>query len=641
MSRKLKRIILRMIDSLLIAMSFAISHIFLLDLGSVDQNLFAYFPTYLITVVLYWLFGTLFKVFSRINRYVDISMVLSVGYSMVAAFLVHLAISRWVYDFFIRLRLRALSYLFAVLLICISRFLWSLIMQVRTQEKRSVYDLKRTLVVGAGEAANILFKSLEMDDSKYRVVGAVDDAENKMGTYFHNVRVLGRIDEIAEVVRDRLIQHVIIAIPTLPAGRIEEIVRICNEIDVSVNRMPHAQDILVNGFEMDRLRDVSVADLLGREIVKLDVTVLKSEFQDKIILVTGAGGSIGSEICRQVIRFEPKKILLVGQGENSIYQIHRELESAYGRRTEVVPIIADVKDREKMFKLMAHWKPHIVYHAAAHKHVPLMEANPMEAVKNNIYGTKNVAEAAIAAEASNFVMVSTDKAVNSTNVMGASKRIMEMFLMRRSTEMPVSTARFANVAFSDGSLLYGFNRRMEKEQPLSAPNDVRRYFITPQESGELCLMSCLLGENRDVFFPKLDHNLNLLTFSEIAERYLQNLGYEPVQCKTEDEARKRVKELKTKKQYPVYFFCSDTTGEKNFEEFYIENEKLDMECFYAIGIIKNEAIYDEQKLEIFTNTIQTLQKKGEWTRSELIKLFNIMIPEFNHKETGKFLDGKM
>jgi FlaA1/EpsC-like NDP-sugar epimerase len=225
--------------------------------------------------------------------------------------------------------------------------------------------------------------------------------------------------------------------------------------------------------------------------------------------------------------------------------------------------------------------------------------------------------------------------------MGASKRIMEMFLMRRSLELPVSTARFANVAFSDGSLLYGFNRRLEKEQPIAAPNDVRRYFVTPEESGELCLMSCLLGENRDVFFPKLDYNLNLITFSEIAERYLEGAGYEPVQCATEDEARSRVKELKTQKKYPVYFFESDTTGEKDFEEFYTKKEVLDMDRFKSIGIIKNEPVYNEQGLEYFAKTVCGFRKKGKWTRLELIDLFNEIIPEFNHKETGKFLDGKM
>lgn len=214
-------------------------------------------------------------------------------------------------------------------------------------------------------------------------------------------------------------------------------------------------------------------------------------------------------------------------------------------------------------------------------------------------------------------------------------------MIRRSLDLQISTARFANVAFSDGSLLYGFNRRMEKGQPIDAPNDVRRYFVASQESGELCLMSCLLGENRDIFFPKLNYNLNLLTFSEIVERYLHDLGYEPVQCESENEARSHVQELKVQKKYSVYFFKSDTTGEKDFEEFYTEKETLDMEKFSAIGIVKNKALYDEQKLETFTDTIHALRKKGEWTRRGLIELFNFMIPEFNHKETGKFFDEKM
>jgi FlaA1/EpsC-like NDP-sugar epimerase len=266
----------------------------------------------------------------------------------------------------------------------------------------------------------------------------------------------------------------------------------------------------------------------------------------------------------------------------------------------------------------------------------------MRMIDVNIFNTDKTMRQAKEKGTKKYFCVSTDKAANPVNMMGASKRIMEMFLMRRSLELPVSTARFANVAFSDGSLLYGFNRRLEKEQPLSAPNDVRRYFVTPEESGELCLMSCLLGENRDIFFPKLDYNLNLITFSEIAEKYLVDRGYEPVQCATEDEARKKVGELKKRKKYPVYFFKSDTTGEKDFEEFYTDREILDMDRFNSIGIIKNETIYyNDKKLRLFTDTIANIRTRGKWTRSELIDLFNEIIPEFNHKETGKFLDGRM
>jgi FlaA1/EpsC-like NDP-sugar epimerase len=265
----------------------------------------------------------------------------------------------------------------------------------------------------------------------------------------------------------------------------------------------------------------------------------------------------------------------------------------------------------------------------------------MRMVDVNIFNTDKTIGQAKAKGAKKYFCVSTDKAANPVNMMGASKRIMEMFLMRRSLELPVSTARFANVAFSDGSLLYGFKRRLEKNQPLAAPNDVRRYFVTQEEAGELCLMSCLLGENRDIFFPKLDYNLNLITFSEIACRYLQSKGYEPVECTSEDEARARVGELKEKKQYPVYFFKSDTTGEKDFEEFYTDRETLDMKRFKTIGVIKNEAKYDEEKLEMFVNKIEAMRNEGAWSRADMISLFNEMLQEFHHKETGKFLDGKM
>jgi FlaA1/EpsC-like NDP-sugar epimerase len=262
-------------------------------------------------------------------------------------------------------------------------------------------------------------------------------------------------------------------------------------------------------------------------------------------------------------------------------------------------------------------------------------------IDTNIFNTDSTMKMAGKMGAKKYFCVSTDKAANPVNMMGASKRIMEMFLNRRSEMMPVSTARFANVAFSDGSLLYGFNRRIEKNQPLSAPSDVRRYFVTPKESGQLCLMSCLTGENRDIYFPKLDEELNLVTFSSIAEKYLENLGYEPVLCDTEQEARNRVSELKAVHKYPVYFFTSDTTGEKDFEEFYTDRETLDMDRFESIGVIKNDVDYDGALLNGFEKTINSFRKRGYWSRGEIIDLFNDMIPDFNHKETGKFLDAKM
>lgn len=387
-----------------------------------------------------------------------------------------------------------------------------------------------------------------------------------------------------------------------------------------------------------RTKPLLLEDVNNHE-AELSEIVASSKF-----LVIGGAGSIGSAVTREIFKRNPRVLHVVDISENNMVELVRDIRSSIGYNdgefaTFALDCGTDIFD--SFIKNGSGYD--YILNLSALKHVR-SEKDPytlMRMIDVNVFNTDKTLAQAIEMGAKKYFCVSTDKAANPVNMMGASKRIMEMFLMKRSLTMPISTARFANVAFSDGSLLYGFNRRIEKNQPLSAPNDVRRYFVTPQESGQLCLMSCLLGENRDIFFPKLDYDLNLITFSQIAEKYLESLGYEPIQCATEDEARSRVAELKAKRQYPVYFFTSDTTGEKDFEEFYTENEVLDLDKFSTLGIIKNEAIFDESKINHFLQTISTMRSTGAWTRSELIDLFNHMIPEFNHKETGKFLDGRM
>ena len=393
-----------------------------------------------------------------------------------------------------------------------------------------------------------------------------------------------------------------------------------------------------------------VLSLVGRTELLFSVDVCRHERElsevvaNSRFLVIGGAGSIGSAVIFELFKRNPKLLHVVDISENNMVELVRDIRSSLGYidgefATFAIDCGSDIFDS---FMLNGRGYDYVL-NLSALKHVR-SERDPftlMRMIDVNIFNTNKTVGQAQEKGAKKYFCVSTDKAANPVNMMGASKRIMEMFLMRCSLELQISTARFANVAFSDGSLLYGFNRRMEKGQPISAPSDVRRYFVTPQESGELCLMSCLLGDNRDIFFPKLDYSLNLLSFSEIALRYLQNLGYEPVLCNSEDEARGRVKELKTKGKYPVFFFKSDTTGEKSIEEFHTHEEILDMKSYHAIGIVKNEALYDEQKLKLFTDTIQMLRKKDKWARLELIELFNYMIPGFDHKETGKFLDEKM
>jgi len=262
-------------------------------------------------------------------------------------------------------------------------------------------------------------------------------------------------------------------------------------------------------------------------------------------------------------------------------------------------------------------------------------------IETNIFNTDKTIKQSVLNSTKKYFCVSTDKAANPVNMMGASKRIMEMFVHRNSHDMTVSMARFANVAFSDGSLLHGFNQRIEKKQPIVAPNDIKRYFVTPQESGELCLMSCIFGENRDIFFPKLSEDLHLISFADIAVKYLEAKGYKPYLCKDEDEARELAKTLPQKGSWPCLFTSSDTTGEKDFEEFFTDNEILDMNRFENLGVIKNKADFDEALLNEFEQTIHNLKEKKAWSKEQIVKLFFKMIPDFGHKETGKYLDGKM
>ena len=390
--------------------------------------------------------------------------------------------------------------------------------------------------------------------------------------------------------------------------------------------------------------------LLGRKgpLFSSDITQLNldliSMIENSRFLVIGGAGSIGQAVTKEIFKRKPLKLHVVDISENNMVELVRDIRSTLGYIDGDFKTFAIDCGSLEFEALISSEGPYdYVFNLSALKHVR-SEKDPftlMRMLSVNILNTIKTFKLAREHGAKKYFCVSTDKAANPVNMMGASKRIMEMFLMRESKTMSISMARFANVAFSDGSLLHGFNQRVSKRQPLSAPNDVRRYFVTPQESGELCLMSGLLGDNRDIFFPKLNEQLDLITFSDIAERYLSDLGYEPHYCKSEDEARNSAMELINNRQWPCYFFKSDTTGEKDFEEFYTDAENIDMHKFKSVGVIKNEPLYDENKLNQFLLNIEELQSNGNWNKQEIIKLFFDLLPDFAHKETGKYLDQRM
>ena len=383
------------------------------------------------------------------------------------------------------------------------------------------------------------------------------------------------------------------------------------------------------------------ADDIRRHEEQLSRIVSESRF-----LVIGGAGSIGQSVSREIFKRSPKALHVVDISENNMVELVRDIRSTLGYITGDFRTYAlDCGSSEFSALIEANGEYDYVLNLSALKHVR-SEKDPftlMRLINVNVFNTISTLQQTRTKnpDLKKYFCVSTDKAANPVNMMGASKRIMEMFLMRESIHTTVSTARFANVAFSDGSLLHGFNQRFAKRQPISAPNDVRRYFVTPQESGELCLMSCLLGENRDNFFPKLSDALHLTRFSDVAELYLESLGFEPYHCASEDEARDRCDELIARKKWPVYFFSSDTTGEKDFEEFYTDAETLDMTRFSNVGVIKNVAHFDEKQLDFFEDELARFRSHGVWDKPEIVALFNRLIPGFNHMETGKYLDNRM
>ena len=394
----------------------------------------------------------------------------------------------------------------------------------------------------------------------------------------------------------------------------------------------------------------NILNLIGRtknlfnEDIKKYNKELTKIVANSSFLVIGGAGSIGQAVTKEIFKRDPKKLHVVDISENNMVELVRDIRSSFGYIDgEFATFALDIGSCEYDAFIKADGKYDYVLNLSALKHVRSEkdQFTLMRMIETNIFNTDKTLKQSIEKGTKKYFCVSTDKAANPVNMMGASKRIMEMFVMRKSKQIDVSMARFANVAFSDGSLLYGFNQRIQKQQPFVAPNDIKRYFVTPQESGELCLMSCIFGENRDIFFPKLSENLHLITFSEIAVKYLENLGYKPYLCTNEEEARKLTKTLPSQGRWPCLFTSSDTTGEKDFEEFFTQNETLDMNRFENLGVIKNKAIYNEDKLNYFEKTIKNYKQNLSWTKEDIVKEFFTMIPDFGHKETGKYLDGKM
>mgnify|MGYP001790713560 FL=1 len=572
MTRARKRVILIIVDIILLSISQGISKFFLAKyVGITDLS----FVSILMgIIVLYLTFATLSNVFSTITRYTDYKTMFRVGGSILGAYLIVYVVEKIFYES-TNSRYIVLSMLLSFLLVIASRLTWREIHEF-VQHPSALLGKKvdgtKTLVVGSGDGASLFIKTAQQKSKDLKIVAIVDDDKNKQNTYLHGVKVVGTTEQIPEIVGNYEVEQIVIAIPSLAPDDYERIVECCQQTEVKVNAMPKYEQVITGKLSVSKLQEIDIADLLGRKEVKLDQQSLKSNLKCKTVLVTGAGGSIGSELCRQIAQFCPARLLLLGHGENSIYLIHKELSSRYKDDIELIPIIADIQDRERIFHIMETYRPDRVYHAAAHKHVPLMEYNPTEAVKNNIYGTRNVAEAAKAAGVAKFVMISTDKAVNPPNVMGATKRVAEMVVTSLNEEGKTlfSAVRFGNVLGSRGSVVPLFKEQIAKGGPITVTDfRMTRYFMTIPEASRLVIQAGALMQGGEVFVLDMGEPVKIL---DLAKKMITLSGH------TEEEIQIQEAGIRP--------------GEKLYEELLSAKEKV------------NDQVYEK----IFVGNVQSLPK---------------------------------
>ncbi|CAD2071607.1 nucleoside-diphosphate sugar epimerase/dehydratase [Phocicoccus pinnipedialis] len=524
-SIRMRLLALIILDSLIVTFSVFLGY-YILEPYFSEHSMKTLVLSAAVLLMSHHIFANMFNLYHRAWEYASVSELLLIVKAVTGSILVTVAVVPIVTQSAPFLRLYFITWMMHLILIGGSRLSWRVIRRQFIENG----DIKKvpTLIVGAGRGGSLLVR--QMLTTPYmgmEPVTVVDDDINKQNMMLTaGVKVQGQIKDIPQLIAKYKIKKVIIAIPTLSPKRLSEVSKLSEGQGIEVLKMPNIEEVMAGRIEVNQLKKVEVEDLLGREPVELDMGMISKELTKKIILVTGAGGSIGSEICRQVAKFEPEKIILVGHGENSIYLIHQELTNTYRDKIEFVPVIADIQDRERMFDIMNQYQPYVVYHAAAHKHVPLMEYNPEEAVKNNIFGTKNVAEASKDAKVKKFVMVSTDKAVNPPNVMGATKRVAEMIIQSlndEESETDFVAVRFGNVLGSRGSVIPLFKKQIEAGGPVTVTHpEMTRYFMTIPEASRLVLQAGALATGGEIFVLDMGEPVKIV---ELAKNLVRLSGY--------------------------------------------------------------------------------------------------------------------
>ncbi|QKY70313.1 nucleoside-diphosphate sugar epimerase/dehydratase [Lentibacillus sp. CBA3610] len=542
-------------------------------------------------LIFHHLFASVYKLYNKVWAYASVGELLAIVKAITLSIISAGIVQFLVNDFSIYNRALVVTWLLHIILIGGSRFAWRI---YRDHYIANTDKKKRTLIVGAGAAGAMIARQLknEQENAELNPMAFVDDDLTKQKMQIYDIPVLGKVRDIPTIAEQESIEHIVIAVPSLANGQLKKIVDYCNQTNTKVQMIPKIEDLMTGKVSVSSLKNVEVEDLLGRAPVKLDIDSISEYVTGSTVMVTGAGGSIGSELCRQLMTFTPGRILLVGHGEFSIYQIDMELKKEYGDTDiEIIPVIGDVKDRHRMFEIVETYQPAIIYHAAAHKHVPLMEFNPHEAVKNNVIGTKNVAEAADTYGAEKFVLVSSDKAVRPTNVMGATKRLAEMVVqdLAKRSKTKFVAVRFGNVLGSRGSVIPLFKKQIEQGGPVTVTDpEMTRYFMTIPEASRLVIQAGTLAKGGEIF--------------------VLDMG-EPV--KIVDLARNLIKLSGNSEEDIGIEFSGKRPGEKMYEELLSDEEVHPGEVY--------EKIYVGRTVEVDASLIMDLIDKLNKTDPDHLK----------------------
>ena len=598
MNNRLKILLLFIVDSLLVVGSVFLG--FRLVTEGLIRNIHGLTITAILSLVAYYVFSYFFNLYWRDWEYASVYEVITVVKCVSATVIVSTISGIAFFDTKVTWQFLIVCWLLLVISIGGVRLSMRVFREFFA-DSSVMENAKPTLIVGAGAAGTLLVRQMLMHPAmRMDPIAFVDDDPEKLRKDIYGVRILGAIKDIERIVDTMGITKVVIAMPSLPIKKLNEVYDVARKTGAECVILPNIDDVMSGNLHVQQLRNVEIEDLLGRDPVQLDQTMIEKQLRGKKILVTGAGGSIGSEICRQVAKFKPKEIVILGHGENSIYQLNMELVGKYSQHFTITPVIADVQDRKRIFEVMDKYKPDVVYHAAAHKHVPLMELNPREAVKNNILGTRNVAEAASHARVKAFVMVSTDKAVNPPNIMGATKRLCEMIVQDMATRSEYTkfvAVRFGNVLVSRGSVIPLFKKQIAEGGPITVTHpDIVRYFMTIPEAAQLVIQAGALARGGEIFVLDMGQPVKIV---DLAKNLIRLSGY--------DEGDIEIK------------FTGLRPGEKMYEELLNEGEVNPKQVFPKIHI----GIADNSKINRVYNFIENFESyTDQQLHDELIDIAN-------------------